>query len=473
MTGIDNPSQPLTIQQKELLVKQNSLSNNERQSRTRVSDLARTLFSKLAIIPKIKKIHEIKAKNEERRMKDLAFLQGDSPDPASPQASVWDLSTDEYQELVDSKERLEEAKPYLEGKVYKELLEEQKKMEPKASSDEGDQSRLYALDFEEVEYSSMDSPEIDFPTDLIISLNHNPRKSPPLGIFLPDNLKIIVRELASIKTKKVASILRSDKKATILDLDDLLSKLKIKPDDAFEGLPDAYDCIEAMDGLCRFEAIRDSKGEKGIHYMFMHAHCLYFKNKPDSKKYYKWWKPVELELRQKRFESMVKFSRQAYDDQWILMQAKADGEMAAEARWADLEAKMARFREDESRKRRSYPNRDDDSKDFRTRKPFRSGNGGGPSSDLHCIACSLRGHSAKTHSTSDPSPLWASLRSKMLYHPTSNKPLCGRFNIFGTSKGDRDGKCSDCKAEHVCSFCGRSEHYALSWKCQQKPSERR
>ncbi|KAG7089423.1 hypothetical protein E1B28_011109 [Marasmius oreades] len=472
MTGIENPAQPLTIQQKEFLVKKNSLSNNERQPRTCVSDLVITLFSKLAIIPKIKKIHDIKAKNEERRMKDIAFLQGDSLDPASPQASVWDLSTDELQELVDSKDMLEEARPYLEGKVYKELLEMQKKLEPKASSDESDKSRLYAPDFEEIEYTSMDSPDIEFPTDLIVSLNHNPKKSPYLGIFHPESLRIIVRELASIKTKKVAS-LRSDKKTTILDLDDLLGKLKVKTDDPFEGLPDAYDCIEAMEGLCRFESIRDSKGEKGIHYKFMHAHCLYFKNKPDSKKYYKWWKPVELELRQRRFESMVKFSRPAYDDQWILMQAKADAEMASESKWAELELRMARHCEEDVRKRKSYPNRDDDSRDSRFRRPFQSGNGGNSSSDLYCIACSRRGHSAKTHSTSDPSPLWVSLKHKILYHPVSQKPLCGRFNIFSTSKGDRDGKCTDCNSEHVCSFCGKSDHHALGWKCRQKPYERR
>ncbi|KAL0068282.1 hypothetical protein AAF712_004669 [Marasmius tenuissimus] len=354
----------LTLEQKEILVKENSLSNAARKART--------------------------------KGKEGAVL-------ASPQASNWSLEVADLQDLVDSPEQLDEAKPFLKPALYRELLREQKAV---LGNDKGDktsdngtewaQALLYAPELVEVDRNSLFRANIIYPPDFTIAINHNAKKAANLAFFHPNNFDILIQEFPHAKTKKPASLAQSDKKPAILDLDDLLRKLGVDLADDMEGLTTPLRCFDTMDQLLAFAATINSKGKKGPHFTFMSDHCCFFRFKDNSEEYYRWWKPFKRKLRQEHFLKGYKFNAVHYELQWSNMVNRAESDTHGDARF---NARMGKFNKEFSGKRKSYSGWDDgDTSRQGGRKPFPSGNRG--TLDIYCLGCAVWGHTTKTHSSS-------------------------------------------------------------------------
>lgn len=94
--------------------------------------------------------------------------------------------------------------------------------------------------------------------------------------------------------------------------------------------------------------------------------------------------------------------------------------------------------------------------------------------NMTCILCTRRGHCVEWHDDfhhgdafPGPSrhPYWAKLRSECpddLFDKTNSNSVCKTYNRVG------DGHCNHSNRRlHICSFCGSSNHFALSWRCRQ------
>ncbi|KAL0059106.1 hypothetical protein AAF712_014177 [Marasmius tenuissimus] len=385
----------LTLEQKEIMVKENLLSNAARKARTKVSAVVVKIWEGFSALKKVKTVYDIRKANERRRELDWDYLQGkEGAVLASPQASNWSLEVADLQDLVDSPEQLDEAKPFLKLALYREFLREQKAVlgndkgnKTSDNSTEWAQALLYVPELVEVDRNSSFRADIVYPPNFTIAINHNAKKATNLAFFHPDNFDILIQEFPHAKMKKPASLAQSDKKPAILDLDDLLRKLGVDPADNMEGLTTPLRCFDAMDQLLAFTAMIDSKGKKGPHFTFMSDHCRFFRFKDNSEEYYRWWKPLERKLRQEHFLKGYKFNAVHYELQWSNMVNRAESDTHGDARF---NARIGKFNKEFGGKRKSYSGRDDGDT-FRQggHKPFPSGNRGTP--DIYYLGCAVRG----------------------------------------------------------------------------------
>ncbi|KAL0062640.1 hypothetical protein AAF712_010477 [Marasmius tenuissimus] len=406
---------------------------------------------------------ELKAakKNDARGDKDLKYVRAQEERPASPQESEYSIDSDDCEDLVNSKEKLEKAKTYMDEDLYAALV---KKREEKEGGSAGKSTDLMrAPRIVEVEESVASEIEVPFHKYLFQVVNYHHTKAASLGFFLNRNLEKINANSATIRWDKLPGHQNKDNKTRVWEKKHIYEILEINPKDTHEGLKTYADFTEAMKNLVRFEKARDPDGESGAYSTWIDKHKNFFERQEQAQELFDQWKPKELELRERRFLKGFVFSEITY----LLAWSEVKSEAKSMKNMHDiLEVQMAPLREGRDKKRKEYGGRDD-GKDqpYRPRKPFQGGNAGG-SSNLRCLGCGARGHNVRHHDTSSHPPLvWAAIKDESLVHPSNSKVICLRYNIHGHSKSDSQGKCSDCKAEHVCCYCGKTDHYGA--KCSK------
>lgn len=85
-----------------------------------------------------------------------------------------------------------------------------------------------------------------------------------------------------------------------------------------------------------------------------------------------------------------------------------------------------------------------------------------------CLVCGNKGHrsdACHAQTLRGGGALFAKVIDGKIVTIAGSKPICGAWNISGKASQ----YCRHNRAEHACSFCGKSEHHALSWTCVAKP----
>ncbi|KAL0070479.1 hypothetical protein AAF712_002311 [Marasmius tenuissimus] len=487
----------LTNAQRIAVVQKNSLSYKDRHSRTHAgpTEFIKQWFAKLPAIDKFRTNYDIRKRNDARRDKDLRYVRAQEERPASPQESEYSIISDYCEDLVNSKEKLERAKTYMDEDLYAALV---KKREEKEGGSAGKSTDLMrAPRMVEVEESVATAIEVPFHDYLFQVVNYHHTNAACLGFFLNRNLEKINANAAIIRWDKLPGHANKDNKTRVWEKKHIYEILEINPKDTHEGLKTYADFTEAMKNLVRFEKARDPDGESGAYsgggqfprgeslfaYVWtglkswelpaptystwIDKHKNFFERQERAQELFDQWKPKELELRDRRFLKGFAFSEITYLLAWA--EVKSEAKSMKNIHDA-LEEQMAPLREGRDRKRKEYGGRDDGrDQPHRLKKPFQGGNAGG-SSNLRCLGCGARGHNVRHHDTSSHPPLvWAAIKDESLVHPSNGKVICLRYNIHGHSKSDTQGKCSDCKAEHICCYCGKTDHYGA--KCSKQPKD--
>lgn len=103
-------------------------------------------------------------------------------------------------------------------------------------------------------------------------------------------------------------------------------------------------------------------------------------------------------------------------------------------------------------------------------RPFPSGTSS-PTGLLSCLVCSRAGHCynvCKFGKFADNTALFAKSSGSGLVSRQHNIPLCISYNVGG--KRVCKGHPPSSNLEHRCSFCGDSNHFALSFSCRLAPT---
>ncbi|KAL0573144.1 hypothetical protein V5O48_008820 [Marasmius crinis-equi] len=456
---------PTTPQDRKKVAKKNSINSTTRARRTHVGNIEyiKAWFKKLPGVNKFRVNHEITKKNEARKEKDIKYIQGHESRPASPQQSLYTVISEDCEDFIESKDKLEKVKPYMEEGLYRELTKRRK--ERNGGMEDTENGLMYAPKMVEVEESSSDAIEVPFHPIFVQAINYHAKKAACLGFFLPKNLELINGNSATIKWDKVPGSSK-DNKTRVWELKHIYEILKIDPEDDYEGLKGYANFTLAMTNLVRFELARGPDGSDSLYASWMLKHKNFFEQQPEVQELYDQWKPIELDLRRKRFLKGVAFSQVTYLLAWSEVKTTARSMKQMEDQIEKCMAPLREAREQNKRKEREG----NGDRSNHAKRPFQGGNAGG-SSDLRCFGCGGRGHTACRHnSSSHPALLWAVLKDGNLHHPTNGKLLCMRFNARGLSKSDKDGKCLDCKSEHLCSFCGKADHHGAV--CPKLPKDR-
>lgn len=92
----------------------------------------------------------------------------------------------------------------------------------------------------------------------------------------------------------------------------------------------------------------------------------------------------------------------------------------------------------------------------------------------NCIVCAGEGHSiadCPSSSYPDGKPVYASFNAEKCFVVASTgKQLCIRWNTGG-DRGVCKHEAGDKTREHLCSFCGATDHHAFSWSCRARPAK--
>ncbi|KAK1221707.1 hypothetical protein PQX77_015478 [Marasmius sp. AFHP31] len=339
--------------------------------------------------------------------------------------------------------QLEKAKPYLEENLYQDLFQRM---------------------FIEVDVTSDLANDIEFHPTLVATLNYHSQSSPYLGLFLSDNLQKISTLSHMFKWDKVPPG-PDGQKINVCLLSGIYQALHLDSQDLMKGIENMHEWEQAMKNLGRLELLRDLDGVDSIYVKFHNCHWSFFACQPLAPKNFKLWKPVDLELRRDRFVKKLLYSKARYELRWSCVLSQIDNKKYINNHFTKLGAAARQQYEANEKKRKSYGGRDEEGSSLKKGKPFQKSNEGGKSRDPRCVRCGYCGHRAGDHKATNPPLIWASLDNGSLVHPTSKKPLCFRFNIYGGLT-----KCgSDCKSKHICSFCGKADHHTLSGKCPKCP----
>ncbi|KAK1221173.1 hypothetical protein PQX77_016028 [Marasmius sp. AFHP31] len=461
----ENEPQDEELTRKEQLIKKNSLAFPDRKRITHASKVVVEWFMGLQPWEKFRERRKVVERNNKRKEKDMEYMRNMATEPGSPRASEWSLHSNDCEDLLADEFQLEKAKPYLEENLYQDLY--QRLCDNQKGPSAWKKNSLYAPRFVEVDATSDLANDIEFHPTLVATLNYHSQSPPHLGLFLSDNLQKISTLSHQFKWDKVPPG-PDGQKINVWLLSSVYQALRLDSQDPMEGIDNMHEWEQAMKNLGRLELLRDPDGADGIYVKFHKCHRNFFARQPAAPKNFELWKPVDLELRRDRFAKKLLYSEARYELRWSRVLSQIDNKKYIDDHFAKLGAAARQQYEANEKKRKSYGGRDEEDSSSKKGKPFQKSSEGGKSRGPRCVGCGHRGHKAGDHKSTDPPLIWASIDNGNLVHPTSKKPLCFRFNIYGGTT-----KCGvDCKSEHLCSFCGKSDHHALSGKCPKDPEDR-
>ncbi|KAL0572722.1 hypothetical protein V5O48_009247 [Marasmius crinis-equi] len=446
-----------------LLVRQNSLNWTGRSRRTHTDAWRTKRFREKELAEQLEENFKIRQRNKNRRKQDDLHVEhtgeNDRPRPGSPQASEWSISDENWEILKDTPDTYEAVKQWLTAQKRHEIEKAHRdRTAPPAPSAppaplntvekaKDNKISLKAKRFVEKPHRlGMKTPPVFHPS-LLQWANYHDKTPAPLAMFLTDNLKKLNND-SSRELKKHS--LSDGTSPRILDMAAFCKRHGISQDDT---TLEYTETIEALENWVTFEEERDPDGAEGDYAMFALQHAGFFDAQRDKVKLHYLWKEQERELRKRRFEEQVAFDATYYDNRWsfCLLEHKQDGKRNRDdeerRKAGERDPKKRRMEEPVKKRGEDDPDSGDSANQHGGQAPY-------------CLGCARRGHKSVEHDAEDGEVLWAKLENGRLLHPTSGTAICTKFNIHG-----QESCRPNCRFEHVCSFCGDSSHYALSWQC--------
>ncbi|THV05166.1 hypothetical protein K435DRAFT_790550 [Dendrothele bispora CBS 962.96] len=298
--------------------------------------------------------------------------------------------------------------------------------------------------------------EVIFIPQLFETANYNIHI--PLAFFTNDNLRRLAMEGAYTSTRTIPNPSGTGGEIFILGVAKLCQSWGV-PDSSHptEGLDDYVIFLEAAQNYYDFECKRDPGGVEGQLYVeFAQKHFNFWRNQPDTHKLYKFWKPLELQLRMERATYHYLYDEAKYLRMWTK---------------AETQAMIAGMMSDSSQRRSSSsvsasagPQRSTPSFKGKRNEPYLE-RGKPPV----CVGCTERGHKLSEHAEGKALK-WSSAEKKgtTLWDKRDQKRICIIWNLYvpGSSRRCR-GSCGN---KHICSFCGDRGHGAFEWRCTQNPN---
>ncbi|KAJ3752541.1 hypothetical protein EV360DRAFT_88651 [Lentinula raphanica] len=206
-----------------------------------------------------------------------------------------------------------------------------------------------------------------------------------------------------------------DTKVSLPILKDIMDRLGLPdPDlDPLEGLT-FPSFQQAAKNYYAFEKERDAKGAAGGRAIWTSDHVMFFVNQRDAEAYYRFWKPREYRLRRQRQDYEVPFEISSYEMQWALVEEEARRVEASityppyhgNPTQSSFPAPSLSSSLSSGSAQAIHPHQSGPSY-YQSQQPFPKGNKG-KTSDLCCLACGKKGHSAREHMDAkfEP-PIWA------------------------------------------------------------------
>ena len=296
----------------------------------------------------------------------------------------------------------------------------------------------------------------------------------PLPFFLNKNLHVLIDEASTLPMIKSNPLPGESKGIYILDIEKL---------SACFGKELSIMCSqwgEAALNMFKFQQSWDKLGNTGEHTAWYDSHFNFFNVQQDQDELYEAWKGTELELHRDHHSQNLAFN--AADHNAAFSRAKSEYKLCLEfqalvASSSSLGLKLPQTANRGDMKYTKFKPLGSHS-NF-TLQPFLSGSGrsSSSSSSSNCLICSKKGHTVFLHLDSpmpvkflDGKPTWLKCTSHGLVMP-NNRSLCINWNVRG-DKAPQEFACTHRKDEHahLCSFCSKQGHYALSWECHQPTS---
>ncbi|THV04613.1 hypothetical protein K435DRAFT_790830 [Dendrothele bispora CBS 962.96] len=165
--------------------------------------------------------------------------------------------------------------------------------------------------------------EVIFIPQLLETANYNIHI--PLAFFTNDNLHRLAMEGAHTGTKTIPNPSGTGGKIFILDVAKLCQSWGI-PDSNHptEGLDDYAIFLEAAQNYYDFECKRDPGGVEGQLYAeFTRKHFNFWRSQPKALKLYKFWKPLELQLRMEKATYHYVYDEMEYLKMWMKAEMQA------------------------------------------------------------------------------------------------------------------------------------------------------
>ncbi|THU87044.1 hypothetical protein K435DRAFT_921432 [Dendrothele bispora CBS 962.96] len=236
--------------------------------------------------------------------------------------------------------------------------------------------------------------EVIFIPQLLETANYNIHI--PLAFFTNDNLHRLAMEGAHTGTKTIPNPSGTGGKIFILDVAKLCQSWGI-PDSNHptEGLDDYAIFLEAAQNYYDFECKRDPGGVEGQLYAeFTRKHFNFWRSQPKALKLYKFWKPLELQLRMEKATYHYVYDETEYLKMWMK---------------AEMQAMVADMMSDSSQRQPSSsssvsasagPQRSTPSFKGKRTEPFREffrGSTAERGKPPVCVGCAERGHKFNEH----------------------------------------------------------------------------
>ncbi|RXW16280.1 hypothetical protein EST38_g9577 [Candolleomyces aberdarensis] len=328
----------------------------------------------------------------------------------------------------------------------------------------------------EVNWAFINHNQTNFP-NIVVGTEEHVRI--PLAWFTNDNLAFINRNISSFPTQKTSGI-NDEKPIPILNMHAVANNQVFTC--LHRELPDNFaEWLEATNNMINFQALRDIKGSSA-NQMWFTQHFTFFMNQVDKVRLYDAWKDKDLELRVERREKQARFDRPHYEQIYGIAKEsyKADQRAREEMKSEldTLKALVAILSSQKSSSSSSHGRNGGSNRGSHSNNQSFLSSGSGFAANPVCILCGKKGHAVQDHDKSHPkawpdgTAFWAQQKPDSKSVTTSDgKEICFNYNIHGkASRCSRDS--SKCTRLHICSFCGKADHHALSWSChsQFKPS---
>ncbi|KAL0067204.1 hypothetical protein AAF712_005774 [Marasmius tenuissimus] len=312
-----------------LKVRQNSLNWNGRKRRTHADPWRVKRFKEKELAEQLEINHDIRIENKRRRNEDELHIEDNErhEEPGSPQASEWSISEGSWEILKKSPDTFQLVKRWLTTQKRFEIEQALKAdtapaAAPASSSDTAKKKGTISTKAKKFVTKprrlGIKTPPV-FHRSILEWCNYHEKQTPPLAIFLTDNLKKLnndsAREYKKVTHPEEGTALH------VLDLSGFCKKHGIDEDDTHLSYTET---MEALENWATCEEERDPDGAEGDYTYFALQHTGYVDAQPDKVGLHYLWKKEELKLRKRRFEEQVEYDAIYYESRWDYCRMKHD-----------------------------------------------------------------------------------------------------------------------------------------------------